>query len=117
MIEDASAPAEAYDPVELYDAVHRLHPERTGGDVDGRLVHLAWPTADGLRVVEVWDSREQYDRHGREDVGPLAAGVLAGRPWPTVVVTRLDVRGLVVPAGGVVVPAGGAARCGGPPFS
>ncbi|MGY1681125.1 hypothetical protein [Geodermatophilus sp. SYSU D01176] len=108
--EDVSPPAEPYDLVGLYDTVHRLLLERTGGAFDGRLVHLTWPTADGLRVIEVWESREQYDRYGREDIGPLVAEVLAGRPWPTVVVTPFDVRGLVVPTGGVVVPAGVAAR-------
>ncbi|PWW25144.1 hypothetical protein JD79_04340 [Geodermatophilus normandii] len=107
VIEDASAPVEEpYDVVELYDTVHRLHLERTGGEVDGRLVQLAWATADGLREVAVWESREQYDRYGREGIGPLVAEVLAGRPWPTVVVTPFDVRGLVVPAGGVALPAG-----------
>ncbi|MGY1607636.1 hypothetical protein [Geodermatophilus sp. SYSU D00700] len=85
--------------VELYDTVHRLLLERTGGVVDGRLVHLTRPTADGFRMTEVRESREQYDRYGREGIGPLVAEVLAGRPWPTVVVTPFDVRGLVVPAG------------------
>jgi hypothetical protein len=108
--EDVSAPAEPYDLVELYDTVHRLLLERTGGAFDGRLVHLAWPTADGLRVIEVWESREQYDRYGREVIEPLVAEVLAGRPHPPEVVTRFDVRGLVVPTGGVVVPAGSAVR-------
>ena len=110
VIEDVSAPAEPYDLVELYDTVHRLLLERTGGAFDGRLVHLTWPTADGLRVIEVWESREQYDRYGREVIGPLVAEVLAGRPHPTEVVIPFEVRGLVVPAGGVVVPAGVAAR-------
>ena len=102
--EDVSA------PVELYDTAHRLVLERTGGAFDGRLVHLAWQTADGLRVIEVWDSREQYDRYGREVIGPLVAEILAGRPHPPEVVTRFDVRGLVVPTGGVVAPSGLAAR-------
>ncbi|MGY1793925.1 hypothetical protein ACI796_08070 [Geodermatophilus sp. SYSU D00525] len=107
VFEDVSAPVEQpYDLVELYDAVHRLLLERTGGEFDGRLVHLAWATADGLRVVEVWDSREQYDRYGREVIGPLVDEVLTGRPHPPELVTRFDVRGLVVPAGGVALPAG-----------
>ncbi len=97
-------------PVESYDAVHRALLERTGGVVDGRLVHLAWPTADGVRVVEVWGSRETYDRYGREVVGPVVAEVLAGRPHPPEVVTGFGIRGLVVPAGGAVVPADAAVR-------
>jgi hypothetical protein len=92
-------------PVELYDVAHRLLLERTGGVVDGRLVHLAWPTADGMRVVEVWESREQYDRYGREVVEPVVTEVLAGRPYPPEVATPFDLRGLVVPVGGVTLPA------------
>ena len=110
VIEDVSPPVEPYDLVELYDTVHRLLVERTGGAFDGRLVHLAWPTTDGLRVIEVWESREQYDRYGREVVEPLVTEVLAGRPHPSEVVTRFDVRGLVVPVGGVTLPAGRIAR-------
>ncbi len=102
VIEDVSAPAEPYDVVELYDTVHRLLRERTGGAFDGRLVHLTWPAADGLRVIEVWESREQYDRYGREVVEPLVAEALAGRAHPPEVVTRFDVRGLVVPTGSAV---------------
>ncbi len=102
VIEDVSAPAEPYDLVQLYDTVHRLLLERTGEAFDGRLVHLTWPTADGLRVIEVWESREQYDRYGREVIEPLVAEVLAGRPHPPEVVTRFDVRGLAVPTGSVV---------------
>jgi hypothetical protein len=86
-------------PVELYDAVHRVLLEHTGGAVDGRLVHVTWPTADGLRVVEVWESREHHDRYGREVVEPVVTEVLAGRPHPPEVVTEFDVRGPVVPAG------------------
>jgi hypothetical protein len=105
VVEDVSPAAEPYDLVELYDTVHRLLLERTGGAFDGRLVHLAWPTADGLRVIEVWESREQYDRYGREVIGPLVAEVLAGRPHPPEVVTPFEVHGLVVPVGGVALPA------------
>jgi len=101
---DVSAPAE------FYDTAHRALVERTGGAVDGRLVHLAWPTADGVRVVEVWESREDFERYGREVVGPVVAEVLAGRPHPAEVVTGFEIRGLVVPAGGVVVPADAALR-------
>ncbi|MGY1697540.1 MULTISPECIES: hypothetical protein [unclassified Geodermatophilus] len=98
------------EPVEVYDAVHRLLLERTGGVVDGRLVHLTRPTADGFRVLEVWESREAYDRYGREVVAPLVAEFLAGRPHPPEVVTEFAVLGLVVPAGGAMIPAGAGVR-------
>ncbi len=53
-------------------------------------------------MIEVWESREQYDRYGREVVEPLVAEALAGRAHPPEVVTRFDVRGLVVPTGSAV---------------
>ena len=103
MIEDVSAPAEPYDLVELYDTVHRLLLERTGGAFDGRLVHLTWPAADGLRVIGVWESREQLERATREVVGPVLAEVLQGQGPPVSVVTEFEVRGLVLSRAGIAV--------------
>ena len=91
------------EPVELYDAVHRALLERTGGVVDGLLVHLARQTAGGFQVVEVWETREDFERYSAEVVGPMAAGVLQGRPRNPTVVTPFDVRGLVLPRAGVAV--------------
>ena len=88
-------------PVELYDAVHRVLLERTGGVVDGLLVHLARQTGDGFQVVEVWESREDFERYSAEVVGPVATEVLQGRPRRPTVVTPFDVRGLVLPRAGV----------------
>ena len=53
-------------------------------------------------MIEVWESREQYECYGREVIGPLVAEVLAGRAHPPEVVTPFDVRGLVVPTGSAV---------------
>jgi hypothetical protein len=91
------------EPVELYDAVHRALLERTGGGVDGLLVHLARQTGEGFQVVEVWESREDFERYSAEVVGPLAAEVLQGRSRRPTVVTPFDVRGLVLPRAGVAV--------------
>jgi hypothetical protein len=91
------------EPVELYDAVHRALLERTGGTVDGLLVHLARQTGDGFQVVEVWESREDFERASAEIVGPLAGEVLQGRPRNPTVVTEFAVRGLVLPRAGVAV--------------
>ncbi|SDC95384.1 hypothetical protein SAMN05660690_3087 [Geodermatophilus telluris] len=89
--------------VELYDAFHRLLLERTGGAVDGLLVHLARQTVDGFQVVEVWESREDFERCTAEVVGPLATELLEGRPRRPTVVTEFEVRGLVLPRSGVAV--------------
>ncbi len=89
--------------VELYDAVHRALLDRTGGVVDGLLVHLARQTADGFQVVEVWKSREDFERYSAEVVGPVATEVLQGRPRRPTVVTPFDVRGFVLTGAGVAV--------------
>ncbi|NEK86617.1 hypothetical protein GCU60_12760 [Blastococcus saxobsidens] len=91
------------EPVELYDSVHRALLERTDGVVDGLLVHLARQTGDGFQVVEVWESREDFERYSAEIVGPVATEVLHGRPRRPTVVTPFAVRGLVLPRAGIAV--------------
>lgn len=90
-------------PVEVYDAVHAAMLERTGPAVDGLLVHLVRPTADGFQAIEVWESREDYERGNREVVGPVFAEVLRGQAPPPSVVTEFEVRGLVLPQAGLAV--------------
>ncbi|WP_409328966.1 hypothetical protein [Trujillonella humicola] len=90
-------------PAEVYDDVHRRMLERFGDSFDGLLVHLARQTTDGMQVIEVWRSREDYERAGREVVGPVMAEVLAGAAPPEEVITPFEVRGLVLPAAGVAV--------------
>ena len=90
-------------PVETYDAVHAAMLERSGTDVDGLLLHLARRTADGVQVIEVWESREQLERATREVVGPVLAEVLRGQAPPLSVVTEFEVRGLVLPRAGIAV--------------
>ncbi|SET40168.1 hypothetical protein [Geodermatophilus poikilotrophus] len=89
-------------PLETYDAVHAAVLERSGTAVDGLLLHLARSTTDGFQVIEVWESREDYERGNQEVVGPVFAEVLRGRAAPSVVITEFEVRGLVAPAGAVV---------------
>jgi len=38
--------------------------------VDGILAHVAGPTADGWRVVDVWESEEAFQRFG-DVMGPV----------------------------------------------
>ena len=77
--------------------------ERTGPAVDGLLVHLVRPTADGFQAIEVWESREDYERGNREVVGPVFAEVLRGQSPPPSAVTEFEVRGLVLPRAGLAV--------------
>jgi hypothetical protein len=92
-------------PVELYDAVHAEVMRRSGGEAVGLLVHLGRATATGFQVVEVWDSREQYERYDREIVQPVVAELTAEAPPPSgvPVATEFEVRGLVVTGPAVAV--------------
>ncbi|MGY1665550.1 hypothetical protein [Geodermatophilus sp. SYSU D00696] len=90
-------------PVEAYDAVHAVMLQRSGPAVDGLLVHLARPTAGGFQVIDVWESREAYERGIREIVGPASVEALGGQAPPPRVVTEFEVRGLVLPRAGVAV--------------
>ncbi len=47
----------------------------------GAISHWAAKTDDGIRVVDVWESREAFDRFAQEQIGPLTreAG-FAGEP-------------------------------------
>jgi hypothetical protein len=52
-----------------------------GGQVpDDAQFHWVTATDDGIRVVDVWDSREAFDKFAEEKIGPLTAEV--GMPNP-----------------------------------
>jgi hypothetical protein len=91
-------------PAAVYDATHAELLRRTGGHVDGLVVHLCRATAAGFQVTEVWTDREAFERAGRELVAPMLAeqsAAVAGAPMPPPEPEEFDVRGLVVPAGGI----------------
>jgi hypothetical protein len=46
-----------------------------GRSAPGSLFHWAAATDDGLRVVDVWEDRAQFDRFAEEKIGPLTAEV------------------------------------------
>lgn len=71
---------------EHYDAV--LERMQLGGRLPaGALAHCAGETAEGLRVVDVWESREAFDRFATEQIMPFAAD--AGLPQPEVTAVEL----------------------------
>jgi hypothetical protein len=47
----------------------------------GSISHFATKTDSGLRVVDVWESREQFDKFAQEQIGPFSqqAGI-TGQP-------------------------------------
>jgi hypothetical protein len=90
-------------PIEFYDA---LHARITSGDVgaEGLLVHVGRPTPTGFEVLEIWESKAQYQRFDAEVVRPALAELTGGAPPPEPPrVEEFEVRGLVIPRGSVVV--------------
>jgi hypothetical protein len=60
--------------LEQYDRVVELMGLTPGGPTPpGARVHWAAATGDGIRVVDVWESREAFDAFAREKIGPLTA--------------------------------------------
>ena len=61
---------------ENYDAVSRRinWPEKWP---DGLTFHVAGPTNGGMRLVEIWDSRDQFDRWMAETIQPAIQEVTA----------------------------------------
>lgn len=93
-------------PVSLYDAIHAEVVRQSGGAaIEGLLVHLGRATAQGFQVLEVWTSREHFDRYNKEVVEPVMAGLGGGRqpgmndPSPE----EFDLHGLVLGGGEVVI--------------
>jgi heme-degrading monooxygenase HmoA len=63
--------------LEQYDAVKQALGESGGMLGDGQTFHAAGPTDDGFVVIDVWNSRDDFDRFiaGRLGEAIQAAGV------------------------------------------
>jgi Phosphotransferase enzyme family len=101
-------------PAAAYQALHAQLLQRTAGQVDGLLVHLARPTADGFQVLEVWDAKASYDHFNDTVIAPLTAhaglappagtiddSATTDPPAPVMSITQIEVSGLVIPRGPV----------------
>lgn len=89
-------------PVELYDAIHTELRERTRGKVDGLLLHVGRQTDEGFEVIEVWQSREDFERYLKDVVGPVIAELTRGQQAPAPPSSEtFEVRGLVIPGAGI----------------
>jgi|SRR5215213_5685522 len=89
-------------PVEMYDAEHAAIGRRTEEKVEGLLVHIGRATSDGFEVIEVWESREHFERYTQEVVNPVMAEVAPGQAPPAGQgPVQFDVRGLVIPSAGI----------------
>jgi hypothetical protein len=91
-------------PVDTYDALHRELLRQTGGNVEGLLVHIARVTQEGFQVIEVWETKEHYDRGNREVLWPLSAKIFGDQPSGAAPASdEFEVRGLVVPGSHIAV--------------
>jgi hypothetical protein len=92
-------------PVEMYDAMHAQMVERVGTSVDGLLVHVGRATTDGFQVLEVWESKQHYDRANTDVVFPLMRELAGDQAQPSIeqAAETFDVRGLVIPAGNILI--------------
>ena len=65
-----------------YDEINKLLRASEGGahPGSGAIFHFATATDDGFRVVDVWNSREEFEAFIENTIGPLAAQV--GIPGP-----------------------------------
>jgi hypothetical protein len=57
--------------LEQYDKVVEVMGFRAGGQAPaGALFHWAAKTDDGFRVVDVWQTKEEFERFSQEHIGP-----------------------------------------------
>ena len=92
-------------PVEMYDGMHAEMKRRTGTSVDSCLVHVGRATPDGFEVLEVWESKEQYDRANADIVLPLMRELAGDQPAPAIeqATEAFEVHGLVIPRGDILM--------------
>jgi hypothetical protein len=59
----------------VYDAVSARLAAEQSTPPEGFIVHAAGYTGKGFRIIEIWETREQFDRFLGERVMPLVAEV------------------------------------------
>jgi len=67
--------------IEQYDQMNERIGLLPGGPASPQeLFHWVTKTDDGFRVVDVWESREAFEKFGREKLGPIYAEVGVAPP-------------------------------------
>jgi hypothetical protein len=62
--------------LEQYDQViAKMGFRRGGAGGPGGLFHWVTQTADGIRVTDVWESKEAFDSFAQEKIGPITQEV------------------------------------------
>ena len=71
----------AGEALEKYDQIIKKMGFVPGGKgAPGGLFHWVTKTEGGMRVVDVWETKEQFERFAQEKIGPISAEV--GIPAP-----------------------------------
>jgi hypothetical protein len=67
--------------LEQYDeVVAKMGFEPGGRGEPGGLFHWVTETEDGIRITDVWQSRELFERFAQEKIGPITAAVGVTQP-------------------------------------
>jgi hypothetical protein len=92
-------------PVQMYDRMHAEMLKRAGRSLDGLLVHIGRPTTDGFQTLEVWESKQHYDRANTDIVFPLMRELAGDQPPPSIELATetFDIHGLVIPNGNILI--------------
>jgi len=70
--------------LDQYDQILELMGLTSGDIPPGALFHWVAKVDDGLRVVDVWETREVFDRFAQEQIGPFSQQVgIAEQPEMT----------------------------------
>jgi hypothetical protein len=71
--------------LDQYDQViSRMGLEPGGAGAPGSISHWVTATDDGIRVTDVWESREQFEQFAEDQIGPHTAAVgIEGPPQIT----------------------------------
>ena len=81
-------------PIGMYDGLHAVVKETPGGQ-DGIMVHLGWETADGFEIIEIWESKDAYNKFV-QDVWPQVVDRLGQGPIEPPHGAEFNLRGLVL---------------------
>jgi hypothetical protein len=90
VLEFAGATLDQYDQV-----IEKMGLTPGGPGPAGGLFHWVTATDDGIRVTDVWESREVFDQFAENQIGPVTAEV--GVPGPPTM-TFYDVHSYIRPA-------------------
>ena len=60
--------------IDQYDEILKLMKLKAGGPApSGCLFHWVTKTDKGMRVTDVWQTREQFDKFAQDQIGPFSA--------------------------------------------